>query len=173
MLDHSGIRLSTTPFSCPWDSGRVGAIWVTPDDVRTYGLTRETAEDQMRAEIEALDRWISGDVWDVEVLNPEGDVVEAVYGVYGREAADQEAAEGLQGVLLEDLKDTSVAAPLAVLTSALSRVEDPVGAGVLHHAIKSLVLKRLRAERARDAAPLWRGDTSVDWRTLPDAATRG
>jgi hypothetical protein len=28
LYDHSGITMSTSPFSCPWDSGQVGYIWV-------------------------------------------------------------------------------------------------------------------------------------------------
>ena len=27
MLNHSGITISTNPFSCPWDSGQVGFIY--------------------------------------------------------------------------------------------------------------------------------------------------
>src|SRR4030042_1625044 len=29
LYDHSGITMSTKPFSCPWDSGQVGYIYVT------------------------------------------------------------------------------------------------------------------------------------------------
>jgi len=31
MYDHSAIALSTNPFSCPWDSGRVGFIYLTKE----------------------------------------------------------------------------------------------------------------------------------------------
>jgi len=29
LYDHSGITMSTGPFSCPWDSGQVGFIYAT------------------------------------------------------------------------------------------------------------------------------------------------
>ena len=29
MYDHSGITVSTSPFSCPWDSGRLGLIFMS------------------------------------------------------------------------------------------------------------------------------------------------
>jgi hypothetical protein len=32
MYDHSGITISTAPFSCPWDSGQLGIIFITKDD---------------------------------------------------------------------------------------------------------------------------------------------
>lgn len=34
IYDHSGLAISTTPFSCRWDSGQVGFIYVTKKDVR-------------------------------------------------------------------------------------------------------------------------------------------
>ena len=42
LFDHSGITLSTTPFSCPWDSGQVGVIYVHIDDLKE-GITPESA----------------------------------------------------------------------------------------------------------------------------------
>ena len=29
LYDHSGLRMNTTGFSCPWDSGQVGYIYMT------------------------------------------------------------------------------------------------------------------------------------------------
>ena len=44
MYDHSGIALSTKPFSCPWDSGQVGFIFVSKEKLRKeYGVKRVTA----------------------------------------------------------------------------------------------------------------------------------
>ena len=37
--DHSGIALSCTPFSCRWDSGQVGYIVVTRDQLRKSWIT--------------------------------------------------------------------------------------------------------------------------------------
>ena len=44
MIDHSGIAVSTKPFSCPWDSGRIGFIFVSKEKLRKeYGVKRITA----------------------------------------------------------------------------------------------------------------------------------
>lgn len=34
LYDHSGITISTTPFSCPWDSGQIGFIYVSNKAVK-------------------------------------------------------------------------------------------------------------------------------------------
>jgi hypothetical protein len=34
LYDHSGITMNTTGFSCPWDSGQVGFIYVSKEKVR-------------------------------------------------------------------------------------------------------------------------------------------
>ena len=36
--EHSGVAYQTTPFSCPWDSGQVGYIFVTKEKIlKEYG----------------------------------------------------------------------------------------------------------------------------------------
>jgi len=51
MYDHSGISLSTKPFSCPWDSGQVGFIFVSKEKLRKeYGVKRVTASLVSKAE---------------------------------------------------------------------------------------------------------------------------
>lgn len=39
VYDHSGVRLNTTGFSCPWDSGQVGWIVATREALKRAGLT--------------------------------------------------------------------------------------------------------------------------------------
>jgi hypothetical protein len=34
LYEHSGVTINTTGFSCPWDSGQVGIIFVTREKVR-------------------------------------------------------------------------------------------------------------------------------------------
>lgn len=74
MLDHSGQTVSTTPFSCPWDSGLLGIIAVPVEDVKKeYGwklLTkkrRETIEGHLKAEIKIYDDYITGQVYFYEI----------------------------------------------------------------------------------------------------------
>jgi len=74
---HSGTRLNTTGFHCPWDSGQCGIIWCTKDRaVKEWGKKLCTkavvkkAEDYMRGEIETLDQFFNGEVVGYTVEGP-------------------------------------------------------------------------------------------------------
>jgi hypothetical protein len=66
MYDHSGISVSTKPFSCPWDSGRIGFIFVSKAKLRKeYGVKRitksllEKAEAILKAEVEEYNQYLN------------------------------------------------------------------------------------------------------------------
>ena len=106
MLDHSGQTINTTGFSCPWDSGRIGSIWVTDDDIKkAYGVqeidleTENKARKALIAEIAELDQWLTGDVWDVMIVDSEDWPVDSLGAVYGLEYADKEGAEMLASAI--------------------------------------------------------------------------
>lgn len=70
LYDHSGITMKTSPFSCRWDSGKVGFIFASKAQVRAeYGWKRLTAEriekicTFLRGEVEVYDQYLTGDVW--------------------------------------------------------------------------------------------------------------
>lgn len=72
MYDHSGITISTAPFSCPWDSGQIGYIFVDKDHaVKEFslcpGITREEVEKKtleiLESEIKELDLYVTGSVY--------------------------------------------------------------------------------------------------------------
>ena len=45
MYDHSGITISVNPFSCPWDSGQIGFIYISKEKARKeYSKKRLTAK---------------------------------------------------------------------------------------------------------------------------------
>lgn len=79
MYDHGGVRLSTGPFSCPWDSGQVGVIW-TEGDTSSPRARYYSGVRLLRGVVENLDAVISGDVYGWIVRDPEGDNVESVWG---------------------------------------------------------------------------------------------
>jgi hypothetical protein len=90
IYDHSGITINTTGFSCPLDSGCIGLIYVHKDKVRkeysTKRITptvREQALNALRAEIETLDQYLTGQVYGFRVLDPEGEEVDSCYGYFG------------------------------------------------------------------------------------------
>lgn len=60
LYDHSGITVSTSSFSCRWDSGQVGFIYVTKDKA---GDDWGCAEACLKSEIETLAQYLEGDVY--------------------------------------------------------------------------------------------------------------
>lgn len=92
---HSGVALSCGAFSCPWDSGQVGVIYVTRDRAAEwYGGAEkiparlEEIETMLRGEIETLTQWYAGDVWEW-TLYKAGEAVDGCGGYYG----DMDAAD--------------------------------------------------------------------------------
>jgi len=69
MYDHSGITISTGPFSCPWDSGQVGMIYITKDTCKKHQIQFEDAEDILKGEIKTLDQYLTGDVWSYTIYS--------------------------------------------------------------------------------------------------------
>ena len=84
---HSGIAISTTPFSCHWDSGFLGYYYVTRERViKEYGsITPENiqaAENRARAELETFGMYVSGDVYGF-TIEKAGEVIDSHWGFYG------------------------------------------------------------------------------------------
>lgn len=87
MYEHGGITMRTSPFSCPWDSGQVGIIHVSHEDIaKEYGeVTPETIERATRAlvgEVEDYDIFLRGDVYGYriveELVDEDGEVMKTV-----------------------------------------------------------------------------------------------
>lgn len=95
LYDHSGITVSTSPFSCPWDSGFFGIIAVSLDKVRKeYGWKhimasrRKQIENYLQNEITTLDDYYTGEVFGYNIT-PEDDTgneLESCWGYYGTES---------------------------------------------------------------------------------------
>ncbi|MEL7129929.1 MAG: hypothetical protein AAGK23_10300 [Pseudomonadota bacterium] len=87
LLDHSGITMSTKPFSCPWDSGQVGWIWANAGDIERAFMVNEITEQVLErarqlliAEVAEYDRYLRGDVWMFQVRYRDGSVLDACGG---------------------------------------------------------------------------------------------
>ena len=73
LYDHSGLAMSTGSFlgrapHADWDSGQVGYIYATSEDIlKTFGdITPETvkrAREALEAEVRAYDAYLRGDCW--------------------------------------------------------------------------------------------------------------
>lgn len=100
LYDHSGITISTAPFSCPWDSGQIGIIYMTYKQVaENFGIdpindkwepleeTRKKAIELMKAEVKTYDDYLTGScygfiVYELDEDGEDGEEVESCYGFY-------------------------------------------------------------------------------------------
>lgn len=70
LFDHSGISMSTGSFNDRWDSGRIGYIVLTPDQIRKeFSVKRITAKVRAKVtacleqEVKTYDDYLTGNVW--------------------------------------------------------------------------------------------------------------
>lgn len=94
LYDHSGITISTGPFHCPWDSGQVGFIYVSIENVlKEYNRKkmskklRQRAIDLMRSEVNTYDDYLTGSVYGFMIEpaheNNEIECDDSCWGFYG------------------------------------------------------------------------------------------
>ena len=88
LYDHSGITMSTAPFSCPWDSGQVGYILVTHENIKAeWGAVSPEILDKARACLEAevveYDHYLTGNVYGYMVKSAAGEILDSCWGYYG------------------------------------------------------------------------------------------
>jgi hypothetical protein len=101
LYDHSGITISTTPFSCHWDSGQVGFVWVTRKEAKElYGIKRnffkktlERIEEYIKAEVKEYDYYLTGNVFCYKIEDKDGNDLDSCGGFYGESYVEQEAKE--------------------------------------------------------------------------------
>jgi len=61
LYDHSGITISTSPFSCRWDSGQIGFIYITQEESGI--LDDKRLNNFLNKEVEEYDLYLRGDFW--------------------------------------------------------------------------------------------------------------
>jgi hypothetical protein len=77
LYDHSGITISTSPFSCRFDSGQVGWVYINR---RKLKLSTKQALDYIQGDVKAYDNYLRGECYRFEILDAEGEVVDSCGG---------------------------------------------------------------------------------------------
>lgn len=101
LYDHSGITMNTTAFSCPWDSGQVGFIFVSKEKMlKEYGgkrvgkKLREKVTTYLKGEVSTYDQYLTGDVYGYRITDTETEKeVDSCWGYYGEEYCMKEAED--------------------------------------------------------------------------------
>jgi hypothetical protein len=81
LYDHSGITIRTIPFTCPWDSGQVGIIFVTKEKIRKeYMVKRVTKKvikkvfKSLESEVKVYDNYLRGEVFGFQIEKDDEEV---------------------------------------------------------------------------------------------------
>jgi len=118
MYEHSGITINTSGFACPWDSGQVGWIYITHEDLKKEFKRKKLskklvsqAEDILRQEVDTYDRFLRGEYYKYEIYPcveeeedyvwDDDDLVDDGYGFETEEYALSEAMATVDWLLKE------------------------------------------------------------------------
>ena len=106
LYDHSGITMNTTGFSCSFDSGCVGVIMVSKEQVRKrYSWERITKKRQeqiekfLKDEVEIYDHCLTGNVYGYKVFQGEGEELDSCWGFYGYDFDNNGLLEQAKGYI--------------------------------------------------------------------------
>lgn len=90
LYDHSGITMSTKPFHCPWDSGRVGLIYITDERAASFYGYDQNAPDfkekvtaALIAEVDEYDNYLTGSAYGYRVFSRDENDDEEVDSCWG------------------------------------------------------------------------------------------
>lgn len=95
LYDHSGITMSTKPFSCPWDSGQVGVIYCTYERIRQEydlnpgkipGETIRRVIEILEQDVRTYDQFLRGAVYGYVVEDADGGHLDSCWGIYQDES---------------------------------------------------------------------------------------
>lgn len=91
LYNHSGITINTTGFSCRWDSGQVGFVYITSDRIKKeYGVKRiskkliKKIEGYLNNEVETYNNYLIGEVYGYVLKDKiTGEEIDSCWGFYG------------------------------------------------------------------------------------------
>lgn len=99
---HGGISLNTTGFSCPWDSGQIGCIFVSKKQVRNdFSIKRISSQlelkvkNYLKQEVEIYNNYLNGEVYGYIVKDDNNQELDSCFGFYSKEDAERAAQDSI------------------------------------------------------------------------------
>ena len=81
MYEHSNITISTNPFSCQWDSGQLGFIYITKQDAEKNGITKPY--ELLEHEVKVYDYYLRGETYGAMIFDRDGELIDSQFGYFG------------------------------------------------------------------------------------------
>ena len=127
MYEHSGRTISTSPFSCSFDSGQIGWIWCSFENAKTHLMNPDVTYDRivecLKNEIESYDIFIRGDVYGFvleesttcrDCNHTEWEVTDSCWGFFGDNHTDNGMVDCLPEEAHEALSVIEVDSPILI-----------------------------------------------------------
>lgn len=98
LYDHSGQTISSSPFSCRWDSGWFGIVAVSVEAVKKeFGWDKITSyrrrkiKSYLQNEIDTYNEYLHGEVYGFQItsVSDDSEVLESCWGYFGDDGLDQ------------------------------------------------------------------------------------
>lgn len=90
MYEHSGYTIRTYPFSCSWDSGKLGIIAIHKDKVKKeFGKKRISKKlrakiiEYLDNEVKTYDDYLTGNCYGYQIEDLTGNQIDSCYGFIG------------------------------------------------------------------------------------------
>jgi len=104
LYDHSGITISTSPFGCNWDSGRIGFIFMSKHKIKKEGIDETKVIEYLKGEVETYDKYLTGEVYRYTIYEVETcslghehkNFVEGCGGFFGEDECESEGKSMLE-----------------------------------------------------------------------------
>jgi len=127
MYDHSGITIALTPFSCRWDSGRVGFVEVRKSEmIANWGKKNFTPQLKAKSlevaeqEVKELDYYIRGEVYLYSINDHEESCGGFIGDIKYCITEAKEMAESLQKQKADDAEKAKIDAPLPLFPDGMA-----------------------------------------------------
>jgi len=90
LYDHGGLTIKTGSFHgllpqghVQFDSMQVGWIYVTKEEWKAEGITKEQADEQLQSEVETYNDYLTGNVYGYIAHEPNGDELHSCWSFFG------------------------------------------------------------------------------------------
>jgi hypothetical protein len=102
LYDHSGITINTSGFNCQWDSGQVGWIYVSKEEIKKefnwFLLNKKRIKkviDILNSEVKAYDDYLTSNIYGYTI----DEIDDSCWGFYGRNYWDNGLMESAKNAI--------------------------------------------------------------------------
>lgn len=117
MYDHSGVHIYEGHPNCPWDSGRIGFVFLDKEEVRKWynvkrisNKTKEKAVALMRAQLKTYASYVNGETYAYTVEDSQGEILDSMGGFIGSDHEESGLLENARSFIDYEVENSGVAA---------------------------------------------------------------